>query len=304
MSEQKEGTVGAQAVLKKVRRGVSNETQAVTLLRFHEKDASKNGLFVGHLHEVTVDWSTNENVFNGISVPRLTFHFASNHANANEMRHVWQTLFPVPSNVDTIPGGKDEWRVNNIFAWIKHVLDVYYLKGRNLTEEEENALTLPFVDFDEKGEYVSVEPEEVISGYRALFENAAAMLNGTFKLTDGESPKPVYKTADGKFKPTWMKLLRHKKRKNNWIDVGQNGELAFDGFIGNGVLELVNGNNPPAILRIDMSRESITPKETKKEGNSMMDAINGMGGVSAQAGIAAMNSYAEAVGGGDGDMPF
>lgn len=259
-------TVNAQTVAKKVRRGVSNKTQAVAQLKFHEKDAAQNGLFVGHLEEVRVDWSNNADAksFTGMSIPRLTFHFASNHANASEKRHVYQTLFPVESNVNTIPGGSEDWRVNNVFNWIKHILDVFYLKGRELTEAEEDALSLTFEDFDENGEYVSVEVEDVITGYRAIFENAAAMLNGSFELVDGETAKPVYKTSDGKFIPCWLKLLRHKKRKGDWINVGANGDLAFDGFIGNGVVELLKKDCPPAVLRLDLAKESITPKETKK----------------------------------------
>ena len=259
-------TVNAQTVAKKVRRGVSNKTQAVAQLKFHEKDAAQNGLFVGHLEEVRVDWSNNADAksFTGMSIPRLTFHFASNHANASEKRHVYQTLFPVESNVNTIPGGSEDWRVNNVFNWIKHILDVFYLKGREMTEAEEDALSLTFEDFDENGEYVSVEVEDVIAGYRAIFENAAAMLNGSFELSDGEVAKPVYKTSDGKYIPCWLKLLRHKKRKGDWINVGANGDLAFDGFIGNGVVELLKKDCPPTVLRLDLAKESITPKETKK----------------------------------------
>ena len=259
-------TANAQTVAKKVRRGVSNKTQAVAQLKFHEKDAAQNGLFVGHLEEVRVDWSNNADAksFTGMSIPRLTFHFASNHANASEKRHVYQTLFPVESNVNTIPGGNEDWRVNNVFNWIKHILDVFYLKGREMTEAEEDALSLTFEDFDENGEYVSVEVEDVIAGYRAIFENAAAMLNGSFELADGEIAKPVYKTSDGKYIPCWLKLLRHKKRKGDWINVGANGDLAFDGFIGNGVVELLKKDCPPTVLRLDLAKESITPKETKK----------------------------------------
>lgn len=263
---EKTTTASAQTAVKKSRRGVNNQTKAVAQLRFHEKDAANNMLFIGHLAEVRVDWSVNAEgkQFTGMSVPRLTFHFASNHKTTTEQRHVYQTLNPVESNVATIPGGTEEWKVNNVFNWIKHVLDVYYLKGRELTEAEENALSLPFEDFDENNEYVSVETEDVVAGYRFIFENAAAMLNGTFNLADGEVAKPVYKTADGKAIPTWLKLLRHKKVKGEWKNVVQNGELGFDGFIGNGAIELVKKDCPPTVLRVDLAKESITPKETNK----------------------------------------
>lgn len=301
-------TANAQTVAKKVKRGVSNKTQAVAQLKFHEKDAAQNGLFVGHLEEVRVDWSNNADAksFTGMSIPRLTFHFASNHANASEKRHVYQTLFPVESNVNTIPGGSEDWRVNNVFNWIKHILDVFYLKGREMTEAEEDALSLTFEDFDENGEYVSVEVEDVIAGYRAIFENTAAMLNGSFDIADGEVAKPVYKTSDGKYIPCWLKLLRHKKRKGDWINVGANGDLAFDGFIGNGVVELLKKDCPPTVLRLDLAKESITPKETKKTpiiGAPGMGAP-AMGGVMAGAptmGMPVDNGAFQAVG---EEMPF
>lgn len=301
-------TVNAQTVAKKVRRGVSNKTQAVAQLKFHEKDAAQNGLFVGHLEEVRVDWSNNADAksFTGMSIPRLTFHFASNHANASEKRHVYQTLFPVESNVNTIPGGSEDWRVNNVFNWIKHILDVFYLKGREMTEAEEDALSLTFEDFDENGEYVSVEVEDVIAGYRAIFENAAAMLNGSFELADGETAKPVYKTSDGKFIPCWLKLLRHKKRKGDWINVGANGDLAFDSFIGNGVVELLKKDCPPTVLRLDLAKESITPKETKKTPTIGVPGMGApaMGGVMAGAptmGMPVDNGAFQAAG---EEMPF
>ena len=314
MTTKKENVVveGAQTTTKKVRRGVSNKTQAVTQLKFHEKDAAQNGLFVGHLEEVRVDWSNSEDSkdFPSMAVPRLTIHFASNHPNVSERRHVYQTLFPIPSNVNTIPGGSEEWKVNNVFNWIKHILDVFYLKGRELTEAEEEALSLPFDDTDDNGEYVVVDTEDVLAGYRAIFEATASMLNGEFNLADGDTPKPCFKTADGKFVPCWIKLLRHKKRKNDWINVTQNGDLGFDTFIGNGVVELLKKDMPPTVLRIDHARESITPKEVKKLptiGAPNM-SIPGMGGVVANnpmGDVSGMyNPSFDASSAANGDMPF
>lgn len=269
MSEIKINPAGenAQEPAKKLRRGVSNKTQAVTQLRFHEKDAAQNGLFIGHLESVAVEYSVNAEgkMFTGMNMPRLTFHFASNHSNVNERRHVYQTLFPVESNVNTIPNGSEEWKVNNVLNWIKHMLDTFYLKGRELTVEEEEALTLPFEDFDDEGNFVALDPEEILAGYGVLFKNAAAMLNGEWNLQEGQTPNPTYKNSDGKPISLWLKLLRHKKRRNEWVNVAQNGELGFDTFIGNGVIEIVKGQNPPAVLRIDFAKESITPKEIKKQ---------------------------------------
>jgi hypothetical protein len=286
MSEEKikNGVAAADAAPKKNRRGVSNQTQAVAQLKFHEKDAAPNGLFIGHLEDVRVDWSVNADggAFAGIKCPRVTLHFASEHKNESEKRHVYQTLFPQPSSVDTIPGGKDAWRVDNVFNWIKHILDVYYLKGREMTAEEEDALTLGFCDYEENNgvfEYVPVDTEnDVIPAYRTLFDNFVAMMNGTFNLADGEVAKPCYKTADGKFIPAWLKLIRHKKRKNEWVNAGQNGDLAFDGFIGNGVVELMKKDMPPTVLRLDLSKESITPKEVKKQPTIGAPGTNMTGG--------------------------
>ena len=189
---------------------------------------------------------------------------------------------------------------------MKHILDVYYLKGREMTEDEENALSLPFVDYDDEGNYVVVETSDVINGYAYIFNNFAAMMNGQFNLKDGETPKPCYKSADGKFIPAWLKLLRHKKVKGEWKNVAQNGELGFDSFIGNGVVEIIRKDMPPAVLRVDLAKESITPKETKKAPSigAAGSGIAAMGGVMAGApmnmGAPTNSAFAEAA----DDMPF
>lgn len=272
-----ENVVGnAQPTTKKVRRGVNNQTKAVANLKFHEKDAAANNLFVGHIEDVKVDWITNSEgkQFTGMKVPRLVIHCESNHINVSECRHIWRIINPVESNVLTIPGGTEEWKVTNIFNWIKHILDVFYLKGRELTEVEEEALSLPFEDFDENGQYIVVDPEVVLAGYATLFNNVASILNGSFNLKEGETAKPVFKSADGKILPIWIKLLRHKKRKGKWQNVGQNGELDFDNFIGNGVFEIMKPNTNPAILRVDLSTESITPKEVTPQTNNIIGTPN------------------------------
>ncbi len=299
----------AQPTVKKVRRGVNNETKAVAQLRFHEKDAStQNGLFVGHLESCSVDWSVNADgkQFTGEKVPRVTLHFASNHTSASEQRHVYYTLNCVESNVNTIPDGSEDWKVNNIFHWMKHILDVYYLKGREMTAEEEEALSLPFEDFDDEGNYVAVETADVIKGYAFIFNNFVAMMNGSFNLPEGETPKPCYKTADGKFIPAWLKLLRHKKVKGEWKNVAQNGELGFDSFIGNGVVELIRKDMPPAVLRLDLAKESITPKETKKAPTigAPGNAMPGMGAVMPIDPINMGNTDTGAYTDAAGDVPF
>lgn len=305
MSDEIKNGVAAEAP-KKNRRGISNETRAVTQLKFHEKDAAANGLFIGHLEEATINWSVAKegSNFAGLKMPYLTFHFASQHANEVEKRHVFNTLFPIPSNVSTIPGGESEWQVNNVFNWIKHILDVFYLRGRLLTEDEENALLLPFEDFDENNNYIVVEPQEVLNGYATVFTNVVAMLNGTLNLKDGETPKPCYKDANGKPIAVWMKLIRCRKTKKGWINVNQSGDIGFDSFTGSGAIELFKGQGTmPAILRFDPAKESLTPQDTRKEPNLN---INNMGGVMLPTGIPnAMpmdnSAFAAAA---NGDMPF
>jgi len=268
---------------KKARRGVSNETKAVRNLTFTERDAAQNGLFRGHLHDVALDWSTggDNTAFAGVKVPRVTLHFASDHTDAAQQRHVFYTLFAVESNVETIPGGKNSWMVDNLFNWIKHLLDTFVLKGRDMTDAEVDALQLGFDDTDDDGNFVSLDIEEIVNGYATMFSNFVAMMNGSWNIGEGDTPKPVYKTADNKYIPLWIKLLRHKRTKSGWTNVGQNGELAFDRFIGSGVIEIAKGQNPPAILRVDLSKESITPKEIKKAPTISGQGMPGMpmGGV-------------------------
>ena len=309
MSEEIKNENTLQSTAKKRRRGVSNETQATTQLKFHENDAANNGLFVGRLAEAKVDWSVagDNSSFAGLKAPRLTLHFTSLHTNPAEQRHVYQTLFPVESNVTTIPGGSDEWRVNANFNWIKHILQVFYLKKRQFTEKEEDALVLPFEDYDDEGNYIAVDPQEVLNGYGALFHNVVAMLDGVFGLSETETPKCCYKDDKGNPINIWMKLLRHIKTKKGWVNVGQNGELGFGSFVGSGVIEIMKPNTPPAILRLDPSKESITPKETRQTPTFGGQAPMGMVGGSVMTGITSTipnNNSAFAAAGADGDMPF
>lgn len=289
---------------KKLRRGVSNEMQATSQLRFHEKYAAPNRLFLAHLHNVSVKWSVNADgkQFTGERVPRLEFEFASNTKDVNQMRHVYHTLYPVESNVNTIPGGSEDWKVNQVMRFIKHVLDVYYLKGRQLTAEEEEALSLPFCDFDEDDNYIAVEVEEVLNGYATLFNNVAAIMNGTFGLKEGETPKPCYRDENGKYIKVWIKLLRHKKVRGEWRNVAQNGDLAFDPFVGTGLIEPFVQGKEPTIISVDDSKESINPKEVKKTPTIPGDIAGGvMAGGAPMLGATAGSAFNEA---GADDMPF
>ena len=276
--------------VKKNRRSISSSART-TILRFHEKDAvatpgPAQGLFIGHLETVEVAWATLAEdtkglpSFAGKAVPRLVLRFESNQTNLDERRHVSMTFLPVESNVDTIPGGSKAWQVDNIFTWMKNILDIYLLKGRELTDDEDSALALPFEDFDETNNYIPVEADDVIKGYQVVFENFAAMMNGTFSADGSEATgKKVYFTDKGTMIPLWMKLTRFQKSKNEWRPTGSNGELAFDAFYRTPLLEIAKSNVAPMKVSLDMSKESITPKEVKKApsigGQAGMPGMNG-----------------------------
>lgn len=284
MSEEKvtkaEDGQPAEVANKKKRRGISNETRATSRLKFDDvRDANKaNGLFQGHLESVEVkditigEETTGMPSFNGMTVPKLILTFASNHPAVAERRYVSMQFLPAESNVDTIPNGSKAWQVDRIMAYLKHLLDVYLLKGKSMSEEQEDALTLAFEDFDDNGEYVSVDPTEVINGWRVLFENFANIMN------TGKDGKPIYVTADGKIIPIWMKLLRFTKNKGQWKPVeGGNraGDLAFPGFVGEGVIELFVTNKAP-ILKVDATKEKIAVMDIAKTPTN--PAVPGMPG--------------------------
>lgn len=284
MSEEKvtkaEAGQPAEVANKKKRRGISNETRATSRLKFDDvRDANKaNGLFQGHLESVEVkditigEETTGMPSFNGMTVPKLILTFASNHPAVAERRYVSMQFLPAESNVDTIPNGSKAWQVDRIMAYLKHLLDVYLLKGKSMSEEQEDALTLAFEDFDDNGEYVSVDPTEVINGWRVLFENFANIMN------TGKDGKPIYVTADGKIIPIWMKLLRFTKNKGQWKPVeGGNraGDLAFPGFVGEGVIELFVTNKAP-ILKVDATKEKIAVMDIAKTPTN--PAVSGMPG--------------------------
>lgn len=266
--EIKNGAVAPDVTAPKKRRarGINNETRAVVRKKFDEKrDANRtNGLFIGHLDTVEVNWATlkddaNIPQFAGLAVPYLTFTFCSNEENANDRKYTTVRFGAVESNTETIPGGKSEWKVNVVFQFMKHVYEVFVLKGRAMTEAEEDALTLPFEDFEDDGnggyQYVPLDAEVILNGYKVMFENYVKLLNN-----DG---KPYYKTANGGILPIWMKLLRFIRAKNEWKSVlggNQAGELAFPTFIGEGVIELFDANKQPSI-KVDVHRESIIYKE-------------------------------------------
>ena len=149
---------------KPIRRGVSTAL-GTTNLKFDTRDVQPNGLFLAHLDKVEVtsfvpgEGKTGMPSFNGLEVPRITFTFASNEDELNKRRKVYLQFNAVESTALTIPGKSEEWKVNIPLNYLKHILDVFVFKGREMTEEEAVALSLDYVDFDENGEYVTVPAE-------------------------------------------------------------------------------------------------------------------------------------------------
>ena len=320
LNEQTAVSAGTTEAPKKRRaRGINNETRGESRKKFDERrDMNKtNGLFLGHLDEIKVTESemkddANLKSFAGLVCPRLTLTFASNQDKINERRYVTMSFGPVESNAETIPGGKSEWKVNQILNTLKHVLNVFIFKGREMTEEEEDALCLDFEDFDENFAYVPVEPEQVLAGYKHLFENFV-------KLMDNGG-KPYYKAANGGILPIWMKLLRATKNKNKWVPVvngsTSKGDLGFPTFVGEGVIELFKSTEQPS-LHIDITKESVSPvkfeeiEEAPKAPNvnvpgaAPFGVAGGFGGAPIDPMQAAMpNEFGTGVGVGPDGLPF
>lgn len=266
-----ESNVNAEKAVKKVnRRGIAS-ARGTSRLKFSHELAKQNGLFIGHLDSVTLSTinigedTTGMPSFNGLEIPRITITFASNEEDITKRHYISITFNAVESNVNTIPGGKEEWKVNSVFDWFKHILNVYLLKGRELNDEEANALSLNFEDFDEQGEYVAVEPEDVIAGWKVLFENFENIMNR------GRDGQPIFKTKDGRNIPIWIKLIRYiKNNKKGWQPVN-NGDLAFPTFVGEGCIEIFKQNTLPSI-RLDAIKEAILPMNIEKPKSPNMPA--------------------------------
>ena len=287
---------------KKIGRGIGT-ARGTTRLKFsHEHANSANGLFLAHIDSVVVSTAKiGEDTagmpsFNGMEIPRIAIVFASNEPEVNKRKYVTLSWNAVESTVNTIPGGKESWKVDSIFDYMKHILDVFVLKGQPISQELEEKLTLPFDDTDENGEFLPLETETIIAGWTTLFQNFASILN------EGNNGKPVYQEINGKVIPVWIKLLRFVKQGKTWKAI-RNGDLAFPAFVGQGVIELFNQNVPPSI-RIDSVRETIKVLkiDDKKEPN-----MPGIGGLAIAGGPvygAEMNPFDGAAAAAGDDSPF
>lgn len=289
--------------VKKVNRRSIASAQGTTRLKFSHELAKQNGLFLAHLDSVSVSTinikedSTGMPSFNGLDIPKLNIVFASNEEEANKRHYITLSFNAVESNVKTIPGGKDDWKVNSVFDWLKHILDVYVLKGRELTDDEANALSLSYEDFDENGEYIPVEPETVIAGWKSLFENFENIINR------GKDGQPYYKTKDGKNIVAWIKLIRYIKNSKGWSAINR-GELSFPTFVGEGCVEIYK-QNTPATIRVNSIREAIIPMNIDKPKAPNMPSPM-IGGTTVGAPIAdpMMNASGNIAAEAMDDMPF
>ena len=272
--------VGNTQTPKVARRGVAT-ARGTQRLKFSHTDAKPNGLFLAHLESVDVSMikigeeTTGLPSFNGMEIPRLRFQFASNETDINKRKYITLSFTPAESNAETIPDGKSEWKVTNIFDWVQHLYKVFILKGREFTEEEADSLALPFVDFDENGQYVPIAAETVVEGWTQLFKNIENAFN---RGKDGNS---YYKTSENKPIVVWIKLIRYNKTKKNGWTALQNGDLVFPTFVGEGCVELFKPNESPSI-HFNPINECILPKDIeskKKPQTPNMPGMAPMGGV-------------------------
>lgn len=244
---------------KVARRGIAT-ARGTQRLKFNHTDAKQNGLFLAHLDNVEVkmikigEESTGMPSFNGLEIPRISFYFTSNEADEAKRKHAILSFTAVESNADTYENGKSAWKVSVVFDWLLHLYKTFILKGREFTEEEADKLALSFIDVDEDGQYVPVASETVIEAWTQLFNNVENDFNR------GKDGKPYYKTADNKFIPTWIKLIRYNKTKKNGWTALQNGDLVFPTFVGEGCVEIFKPNEMPAI-KLNVTTECITPKD-------------------------------------------
>lgn len=261
---------------KKVGRGVGGARGTQRLKFSHEMANPNNGLFKAHIESVAVgsakigDDTTGMPQFNGMEIPRLAITFASNETEAAKRHYITLSWSAQESNVNTIPGGKEAWKVDSILDYMKHILDVFILKGAQMTPEMEAKLTLPFDDTDENGEFIPLEAETIVAGWATLFQNFATILN------EGKAGKPVYVNADGKPISIWIKLLRFQKVGKEWKAINRNGDLVFPTFVGEGVIEIAGANDAvPTSIRVNTMRETIRPMKIDAKKEPTMPGIGG-----------------------------
>lgn len=254
---------------KKRRRGINNETRSASRKKFQHTDAVKGvGLFLGNV-DIRKEWVTfgekegGRSQFMGCKVPKFVVEFSSLGNNVSEKKYAYINILPVESNVDTIPGGSKEWAFTQPIATIKHILEVFVLRGRTFTDEELDMLELGYEDYDEDGSFVPVEPEEILKSWSILFDNVLKLIE------TGNNGKSALLDASGKPVEVWSKLLRYIKYKGEWQPI-QDGDLVFPHFVGEGIFELVRRDKDTKLKKqpsmiLDITKECITPMNIEKK---------------------------------------
>jgi hypothetical protein len=286
------------------KRGITNETRGTARKKFQHQDVVKEfGLFIGNV-DIRKEWSTfgeegNQSQFAGEKVPRLIIEFSSLHKGIDK-RYANISLMPVESTVDTIPGGSKEWAFNQVMNTIKHVLDVFVLKGDKLTTEQEELLELGYVDFDDDGNYVPVEIKDILKSWDILFDNVVKIIN---TAKDGKSAIANVEA--------WGKLIRYNKVRGEWRATArgnQEGDLVFPAFTGEGIFELVRRDKDskqiikPSLI-LDITKETILPMKLESKKPSMPPMA---GGIPVGSGIIppSTSNFEGAFDTDGGDMPF
>lgn len=318
----------APVAAKKKRRGISNETQGASRKEWSHTDvAGRHGLFLGNVSvtkSIVHYGEETKGQFAGMDVPKLVIEFSSLH-EGDAKRYAYINISPVESNIDTIPGGSKEWVFNRVTAIIKHLLDVFYLKGRAMTEQEEDMFTIGYDDTDDNGMYVPVEASEVVAAWNTLFDNLVLVLN-----TGGANGTSCLKEATGKPIEVFGRMHRYyKDNKKGWL-IADNGKLSFPTFIGTGIFELVKRDKSGMIAQpsifLDCTREDILPRPAldNKEKPSATANVPGIanigvgvgtipgmpGGVGGFGAEGSFGDYQDSFGnngagtGSSGDMPF
>lgn len=305
------------AAPKKRHRGINNETRSTSRKKFQHTDAVKGvGLFLGNV-DIRKEWVTfgekegGSSQFMGCKVPKFVVEFSSLGDNPAEKKYAYINILPVESNVDTIPGGSKEWMFNQPIAIMKHILEVFVLKGRTFTEEELDMLEVTYEDFDEDGNFVPVEPEEVLKGWNIVFDNVIKLIE------TGNNGKSALLDVTGKPLEVWAKLLRYNKVKGEWQPI-QDGDLVFPRFVGEGIFEIVKRDKDTKLKKqpsmiLDITKEAITPMNVEKKKPNI--GIGAGAGIPVGAGIippvaptmggnAGGFAGAFAAGDGEGDLPF
>lgn len=180
--------------------------------------------------------------FIGLKLPRLELHFQDvKHPDRMYIHsfNAWDDAVYVAKEMDALG-----W--NSFASFNKHFLEVYL--GRTLDEKSPELKDITY-DETKKG-------KAYCDSIRKMFEKTAEVYN------TGNNGAPIYKTANGNFRPVWMKLLIAVK--GSLVNKGNPG---FPRYIGNGILELAVKDKMPDISvnpakgeSIDVNQASAVPK--------------------------------------------